>query len=75
MSRSLFQPCITIGDDGTIDIDWSDSYVNTVYEPDVLLYEEPPGHPHSALLDRLVSEDQPSPAVALRRLADYMESQ
>lgn len=74
-TTSLFQPCVNVSDDGTIEIDWFDSYVNTVdtFYDHPERYEEPEGEPHSTLLDRLLGDHRNDPAGALRRLADYIE--
>jgi hypothetical protein len=79
-TASLFQPCVTVSDDGTITVDWSDSYSNSWTETrdheDMSImeeeqYVEPAGNPHSTLLDSLVVGV--STADGLRRLADHIE--
>jgi hypothetical protein len=76
--ESLFQPCITVEDDGTITVDWSDSYVNTIEIdddglPGDVLYTSDEGDKHSKFLDALVI-DGVSTTQGLRRLADHIES-
>lgn len=73
MSESLFQPCIVVKDDGTITVDFADSYVNTVLDDDeTVVYDEPDGQPHSNLLDSLVLGV--STADGLRNLANYIDN-
>lgn len=73
MKRSLFQPIVTVGDDCKIDVDWSDSYVNTFDdETQEITYAEPDGQAHSALLDAVLDAAVCTPAQSLRRLADYL---
>lgn len=73
MKRSLFLPCLTVDDDGNIDIDFGQSYDNTELDNGELTYNEPDGNPHSALLDRILGPDDLTTARRLRRLAAYME--
>lgn len=76
MSTSLFQPAVSVSDNGVIQIDWFDCYVNTVDgdSDDIeVAYGEPEGQPHSTLLDSIIGDHRAEPAVALRRLADYIE--
>lgn len=77
--ESLFQPCITVDDDGTVSVDWSDSYVNTVeFDDDNLpgdvTYTSDEADQHSKYLDSLVV-DGVSVSAGLRKLADLIESQ
>lgn len=75
MAESLFQPCVTVKDDGTITVDFADSYVNTVLDDgETVVYTEPGGFPHSTLLDILVAGDV-STAKGLRNLADHIDRQ
>lgn len=71
-SYSTFRPTITVFDNGDIDIDFSDCYVNSVDDGDNVESFEPNGEPHSTLLDRLVEGHGADPARALRRLADHI---
>lgn len=79
-TTSLFQPAVNVSDDGTIEIDWFDCYVNTVDDDDQgggpprYNEPEPEGFPHSTLLDGLVGDFRNDPAGALRRIADYIDS-
>lgn len=73
--QSLFQPCITIDDDGTINVDWGSSYVNTVDvdNPALEILDDDP-HKHAAKLDAILGiTDGASPAERLRRLAAAVE--
>lgn len=70
-SYSIFMPAVTVFDNGDIDIDFSDCYVNTSGHSHV----EPDDRPHSALLDRIVTGHDVDLPGALRRLADYIANQ
>lgn len=78
-TSSLFLPCVTVDSDGTIDIDWFDSYSNTVLDPngpnDTVVYDEPEPKMASTLIDNILGDWRTDPAGALRRLATYIDQQ
>lgn len=71
MSESLFQPCITVRDNLAVDVDWGDSYVNTVSEDGTERYDDPESH--CSLMDLILGEKESTGASQLRRLADYLD--
>lgn len=73
----IFQPIISVDDDGFVDVDFGDSFVWVVDEngSEVLLPESDPGSVLDALLGIDVDPDpHVSPATLLRRLADYIDA-
>lgn len=76
MRYSLFNPEVTVSDDETITVDFTESYVFTVDVEGHILADEPDGKPHSTLLDGVLGaeRDTTNAPAALRRLAAYIEN-
>lgn len=70
--QSLFQPILTVDDDGRIDFDFGQSYTNTVNETtQEERYDDP--HDHHVVLDTVLG--QGTTVEKLRRLANHIEAQ
>lgn len=71
--ESVFQPIVVVYDSGKVTVDWTSSYIETVFSgnADEASYDDP--HGHAELLDIILGSSELSDAEKLRRLADYME--
>ena len=81
MKYTYFQPWVTVADDGSISVDFSDCMAGTWEElPDCAESEADPDEDergynvHAAYLDGVIGTGGTSPAEQLRRLADHLDA-
>lgn len=78
MKTSTFLPAVTVGDDGTIEVDWNDAYADT-FDSETGDTESPDEfgawYDHARLLDAILdSETDRHPADRLERLVAYLRA-
>jgi hypothetical protein len=70
---SIFQPIVAVSDDGTVTIEWSESYVQTLDQGGKFVADN--RSDHGEALDHILGSPDLPGWTRLRRLADHMEAQ